>query len=97
GSAVYYVLNLNTFHRFPYDIPPQLIWMTTLATYSTLLWELSFPFMVLRSRSRQIVLVLGVAIHLGMWATLELGPFSWVMIASYSAFLNPATVKKLIR
>ena len=36
--------------------------------------------------------LLGIGLHLGLWLTLELGPFSWVMIASYIAFLDPARV-----
>jgi 6-phosphofructokinase len=30
-----------------------------------------------------------IALHAGLWSTLELGPFSFIMIASYLSFLDP--------
>ena len=34
-------------------------------------WELAFPIMVLRPRARQVALISGIIIHLGIWATVE--------------------------
>jgi len=89
GAAVHYAVNLNIFHRFPWPLPPSLDWATTIATYVTLFWEITFPVMMLNRITRRFALALGIALHVGMWSTLELGPFSFVMIASYLAFLDP--------
>lgn len=95
GSAVHYVVSQNVFRRFPSGIPPSFDWLATVATYVTLFWEMSFAMMLLHPRSRRLALLAGITLHLGMWATLELGPFSWVMIATYAAFLDPAKVSRL--
>lgn len=95
GSAVYWALNLNTFHRFPWTLPVAAEPLVTLLGWSTLLFELSFPVLVWFRRTRVPTLILGVALHLGLWLTLELGPFSWVMVASYIAFLDPHRVAGL--
>jgi hypothetical protein len=95
GSALHYILNNNVFHRFPLSIPPEMEWLLTTATYVTLVWELGFaPGMMFR-RTRRLVLLLGIMIHLGMIAFIEVGPFSFVMLAGYVAFLDPRRVPRL--
>jgi hypothetical protein len=95
GSALHYVLNNNGFARFPFGPPPAADWLLTLSTYGVLLWELAFPLLVAFRRTRAATLWVGVALHLGMWITMELGPFAWVMIASYASFLEPGRVPTL--
>jgi uncharacterized membrane protein YphA (DoxX/SURF4 family) len=89
GSAMHYVMNNLTFRRFPIDPPLWIDPILTLMTYLTLVWELSFPFLLFNRITRRVVLWLGLGMHVGMWAVLEVGPFSWVMICSYVAFLDP--------
>jgi len=89
GAAVHYAINLNIFHRFPWPLPPSLDWTTTIGTYVTLFWEITFPLMMLNRFTRRFALLLGIALHVGMWSSLELGPFSFFMIASHLSFLDP--------
>lgn len=92
GSAMHYVLNQNVFARFPDGIPAGWEWMATLGTYVTLTWEIAFAFLLLHRVTRRAALLLGVALHLGMAVTLEVGLFSWVMLTGYVAFLDPHAV-----
>jgi hypothetical protein len=96
GSAIHYVLDLNTFQRVPYPLPFELEWIATVATYLTLVWEISFPFMMFHRWTRRLALATGVLMHVGMWATLELGLFSWIMMASYLAFLDPVVISRFV-
>lgn len=89
GSALHYVLSNTQFRRFPLEPSVGVDLMLTLGTYATLLWELAFPLLILNRITRRLALGLGVLIHTGMWLTLELGPFSGVMIGSYLAFMDP--------
>jgi Vitamin K-dependent gamma-carboxylase. len=95
GSALHYVLNHNVFRRFPYEIPAAFDPVLTVLTYTTLLWELSFPFLLLRPATRRLALGIGVMLHLGIWATLEVGPFTWGMLATYVAFADPDKLSRL--
>jgi len=92
GSTIHYVLGLNGFQRFPIDVPQALQWILTLGTYLTLAWEIGFAVMVLLPWTRTLAIVMGIGVHLGLWFTLELGPFSPIMLASYIAFANPLRV-----
>ncbi len=89
GAAVHYAVNLNIFHRFPWPLPPSLDWATTVATYVALFWEITFPVLMLNRITRRLALLLGIALHAGMWSTLELGAFSFMMIATYLSFMDP--------
>ena len=97
GSAVHWAINLNEFHRLPWVIPETAALAVAFLTWSTLAFELAFPLLVVFKRTRPLVLIAGVGLHLGLWATMELGPFSQVMVASYIAFLEPATVAKIFQ
>jgi hypothetical protein len=96
GSALHYSLSLNLFHRFPIEIPASLGILLVIGTYVTLFWEIAFTPLVLWRPTRALALMLGVALHLGVWATLEVGPFSWMMIATYVAFLDPERVARTV-
>ena len=95
GSGVYYALSNNMFHRVPIAVPVEVSSLVALATYGTLLLELTFPLLLLTKPTRRIALAAGVILHLGLWLTLELGLFSWFMIASYLAFLDPQHAARL--
>jgi hypothetical protein len=92
GSALHYILDENLYRRFPHGLPVALDSLATVATYLTLGWEIAFAAMVLWRPTRRLALLAGVLIHAGMLATMEVGPFSWVMLASYVAFLDPGRV-----
>lgn len=93
GTALHYVFENPQFRRFAALGSPSLDPWTTVATYSTLGWELAFAFLVLHRRTRRWALIVGTVMHLGMWGLLELGPFSWLMLASYVAYLDPQRVR----
>ena len=95
GSAVYWSLSLNDFHRIPWIIPPSAAPFLAILAWGTLAFELLFPILVSIRATRTATLVAGIGLHLGLWATLELGPFSWVMLASYIAFVEPARLAKV--
>jgi hypothetical protein len=50
--------------------------------------------MLLHRWTRRAALTLGVLMHVGMWATLDLGTFSFVMLASYIAFIPPERIER---
>jgi len=92
GSGVYYALSNNIFHRAPLAIPADAATLMAVFTYGTLLFELAFPILMLTRPTRRLAFIAGIMLHVGLWVTLELGLFSWLMIASYLAFLDPRRV-----
>jgi hypothetical protein len=91
GSAVHYATGQNVYGRIfhVYAFPAGFDWLLTALTYATVLWELSFPFLLLNRTTRKFALWSGLAMHLGIWSMMEVGPFTWMMLAAYTAFLDP--------
>jgi hypothetical protein len=89
GQAVHWSVNLNAFHRLPWPLPAEAGLLLAGLTWFTLFFELAFPVLVVFRRTRPLALILGVLLHVGLLLMLELGPFSYLMIASYIAFLDP--------
>ncbi len=87
GTALWYAFSLDGLTRF--DIPA---WAVTppigsLLGWATLAVELGVGVGVWFRKTRPYVLVAGVILHLAIAAAFEIGFFSYVMIASYLAFL----------
>jgi len=95
GSAIHYAVNHNVYQRFPYVTPVWLDPVMFVMTYVILFWELSFLFALAWPFARRVVLWLGVMFHIGMFAAIEIGPFPWVMLAGYAAFLDPDALPEL--
>jgi Vitamin K-dependent gamma-carboxylase len=95
GSAIYYATSLNIFHRFPGGIP-SIEWPIVFGTYLTLLWEIGFAIMLFNKVTRRLALAVGILVHIGIWAALEVGLFSWFMLATYIAFVDPKAVSDFV-
>ena len=97
GTAVHWAMNLNAFHRFPWPWPVAAAPLEAFLTWSTLLFELTFWLLVIFRRTRPLALIGGAALHAGLFATMELGPFSFLMVASYVCYIDPERTKNLFR
>jgi hypothetical protein len=87
GTALWYAFSLDGLTRF--DLPA---WVLTppigsLLGWGTLVVELGIGVGVWFRKVRPYVLLAGVILHLVIAAAFEIGFFSYVMIASYLAFL----------
>jgi hypothetical protein len=98
GSAIHYTTGQNVYGRIfdVYPLPANFDWVLTLITYATLFWEIGFAFLLLNRATRRVALLLGIAMHLGILALMEVGPFSWMMLATYVAFLDPHAVSQFV-
>jgi hypothetical protein len=87
GSAIWYALSIEELTRF--DVPTWLAAppMGAVLTWTSLALELGIGIGVWFRKARPWVLGAGVMFHLGIALLFEIGFFSFVMIASYLAFL----------
>jgi uncharacterized membrane protein YphA (DoxX/SURF4 family) len=76
GYSLRYVLADITLVRFSLADLPVPDWLLRAMTWSVLVWEVSFPVLVVLHRwTRVAALLFGVAFHLGIFLTMELGFF----------------------
>jgi hypothetical protein len=77
-------------------------WLSTrpnlliLAGIGTVLFEIAFPLLIWNHRLRRPLLVLAVAFHLQLAATMHLGIFSFVMLAALLAFVEERDLSRLV-
>jgi hypothetical protein len=93
GTALFYALSSQNFQRAP-ALTDALLdhrvvhWLASLGTWVTLGWELSFGLLVLWRPTRWLALVLGLALHMGIFSTMMVGAFSPAMVWCYQAFFT---------
>lgn len=91
GTALYWVLQDPKYQRVSLDwllSRPLGQGMATAGTWATVLLEFALPVLLLDPRRRRWGLLLGTALHLGIWATMRIGLFSPLMLVSYLAFVE---------
>ncbi len=72
-------------------------WLVNILTHGTVLWEMTFWALVWRPLCRPIVLLIGVAIHLGIGAFMGMWTFGLAMIFLYVAFVPATTIHAVLR
>lgn len=70
--------------------------LVAVATWGTLLVEAAIPVLVWNRRWRPWVLGAGVALHLGIEVTMDLGFFPVTILVSYLAFVPPHTARHVL-
>lgn len=75
GSSLHYVLGDLALTRFSQVAWPMPFFLTRTMTWTVLAWENLFPLLVIFKWPRRVALCVGVMFHLGIFVSLELGPF----------------------
>ncbi len=87
GVSVHYLLNDVTLTRWSYAQLPVPLWMTAPLTYATLIFEVFFPVLVFFPQTRKWTLLFGLCFHLGIYAVIEVGWFSFYAMAMYTVWI----------
>ncbi len=70
-------------------------WITAPASWYTVIFECSFPFLIWFRRTNPWILLMGAGMHLGILMLMYVGPFSLVSVSVYLALLHPAFARGL--
>lgn len=97
GSALGLALRITDVQRWAapewlFDQPVVL----NLLTWGTLAFEASFLFLVWKRRWRPWVLGVGVLFHIGIDIFIDVGFFSYAMVAAYIAFIPPEIADRIV-
>jgi uncharacterized membrane protein YphA (DoxX/SURF4 family) len=94
GTAVYYVQNLEQFHRFPMPSFLHSMPMVKLETWFTLAVEFALGTLVWIKELRYPILVLGLMLHMGLEYSMNVPMFQWIVLALYVTFVDPADLAR---
>lgn len=93
GTAIYYVLRLNGFRRFPVPLASSLL-ATRLLSYATLVIEFSAGVLVWIPALRYAVLIGAFLLHMGIEYSMNLPLFEWIMVSTYVTFIDPEDLSR---
>ena len=83
GTSLYYVWCDLTLSRFSYAQIALPLWLVQILSWGVMVWEVGFPVWVAIPWTRTAALLMGVAFHLGIMLTMELGFFGPYMLTLY--------------
>lgn len=83
GTSLHYVMGDLAIARFSQMLLPMPFIITAFLSWSVLVWEISFPLLMLWKWTRRPALFFGVMFHLGIFATMELAGFALYAICLY--------------
>jgi hypothetical protein len=87
GEMMHRVLGNVLWTRFSCEQLPLVAGAIATMTWTTLAWELGFPFLVMIPKLRVWTLWIGVLFHVGTAVMLTLGPFPLYMLCLYLPFV----------
>lgn len=102
GTALYYAIASPHFQRIP-ALSEAVIQngigqvLLALGTWMTLAWEVLFVPLVLFRKTRPVVLVLGVAVHAGIFLLMTVGSFSPASLWAYLSFVDDRALGARVR
>ncbi len=71
-------------------------WLINIMTHTTVLWEISFPALIFRPKWRPVVLLAGIAMHLGIGMFLGMWTFGLIMLVGCASFLPAGLIRGLV-
>lgn len=92
GSATFYVFQIEEYSNAVFGNMAESNWLVKGTTYGTLAYQLLFPVLVWMKLMKPYLLLLGVLMHLGIAFGMGLPDFGLLMIACYTAFIEPQHV-----
>lgn len=97
GTALYYVYNLDQFHRFPLPSLMQDPMLIRIQTWVTLAIEFSLGALIWIRELRYPLLAIGLALHLTLEYSMNVPLFQWIILSTYVTFIEPEDLARAWR
>jgi hypothetical protein len=95
GTAVMYVSRIEVFSSGLVSLFKEHYWLSAIATYSVIFYQLFFAFAVWTKKYKIPFLIYGVVFHLLISFGMGIFNFGWIMIVMYLLFLDDNQLEKL--
>ncbi|WP_459555222.1 hypothetical protein [Lacunimicrobium album] len=89
ANAEYQSIDMTWLANYP--------WILEFATHLTILFEISFLFLIWNQWFRPLYLLLGIGMHLGIALCMGMPTFGIAMIYGYLAFVRPQKIRQIER
>jgi hypothetical protein len=97
GTVVHYIVFLREFRSFNMEWIAQSPLLVNALTHGALLIEFALAFWLWFKPTRRWAILGGVALHMGIWPTLNVPGFGEILTATYITFLAPGELAAVLR
>ncbi len=94
GTAIWEALSFYDFAIMDFSFLLSWPLLSAFLTAFTLLFEIYFPILVWTSKLRKVVLLAGLALHIGIALSLNLHFFSLIMLSAYILFIPSEALRR---
>jgi predicted DCC family thiol-disulfide oxidoreductase YuxK len=96
GDAIWTVFTQTEYYNpLLLDVLARQYWLVNIATYATILIEISFPFLIWQQRTRPYLLAAAILLHAAFGIFMGLFYFSFVMIMGHMSFVRLEWLSRL--
>ena len=96
GNAIWLTFVTNDFYNsLLLDLFARQYWLVNVATYTTIVVQLAFPFLIWPESTRPYMLAAAELFHLGFAILLGLIYFSFIMMMGHMSFVRPEWLQRL--
>ena len=96
GDAVWSVFTTSEFYNAAVvDLLAHQYWLVNIATHTTILIEIAYPFLIWQRRTRPYALAAAITLHVLLATLMGLIYFSFVMIMGHMSFMRPQWLHRL--
>jgi hypothetical protein len=89
GIATYYILSLERFKGTTFnELLVRNGWFVLISSYFTIIFELYFPVLVWIKKFRVPLMVMGIALHMGIYIFMMIYGFQFIFLLTYGLFFS---------
>lgn len=97
GSALWDVLSIGNMQRWDLSFVAHVPLILAANVYLVLFWEIYFPVLIWNKKLKNVMLLMGVGLHIGIFLFMNLPSFGFMMISFYVLFLDPEDLRSILR
>lgn len=94
GEAIWGAIANHEYQTIDVTWLGEQMWLINLITFSALIWEVTYPFLIWPKLTRPIFLTMAIFVHLGIGLCMGMLTFGLIMVFANLAFLSPTTVRR---
>ena len=94
GTALWSVMANPQMTMMDFTFLRAVPWVIPIAGFTTIIFEIYFPVMVMWQKPRYAWLLMGIGLHTGIALAMGLIPFSLIMMSTYFLFLDPLILER---
>lgn len=97
GEAIWGALANYEYQTLDLTWLSEYMWLVNVMTYTALIWEVSYPFLIWPRLTRPLWIIMAILVHLGIGLCMGMMTFGLIMVFANFSFLDSTMVRKQLQ